>query len=73
MGRGAEAETDVVNFIKQYYETLGFGPSRREVADACQLPLGVVQSIIVRLASEDRIWYTENVARSIRPKIQEIT
>lgn len=64
-----EALEKVLAAIKSY-ESLPYGPTRRELAEITGIPLSIVQTLVTYLASEGRIHYTESIARSIRLKTQ---
>ncbi len=58
--------TDAILSIIRSYESMPYGPTRRDISNATGVPLGVVQAIVVGLANDGRIWYSEGIARSIR-------
>ena len=61
----------VFAFISIYYAEHGYGPSQREIADACFIGRSAVQPHLIKLEAWGCITLDEGKARSLRPLMTE--
>ena len=56
----------IYNYIKNYIKENGYGPTTREIAEACHITVGGAYYHILGLEQEKLIYRTEKKARSLQ-------